>query len=161
MTLFFSLIVVLYIESIDFLLHIDSVFTPLLHDESKSLLPNLLLVVSTSPPPPPDLHRIHRCSLPTKKKVAMRTVIKFGGSSLATAERLREVATLVKLLISEGQTPTMVCSAMGKTTNNLLNAGDFALRDGKVCDPWGVGQCFFIYLLLLTLLLIHLFCSPL
>jgi len=38
----------------------------------------------------------------------------------------------VKMLIEEGQTPTMVCSAMGKTTNNLLNAGEFALNDGKV-----------------------------
>lgn len=62
----------------------------------------------------------------------LRTVIKFGGSSLATAERLREVGALVKLLISQGQRPTMVCSAMGKTTNNLLSAGQFALEDGKV-----------------------------
>jgi Amino acid kinase family len=63
---------------------------------------------------------------------SLRTVIKFGGSSLATADRLMEVATLVKLLISQGQRPTMVCSAMGKTTNNLLSAGNFALDDGKV-----------------------------
>ncbi|CAM9828012.1 unnamed protein product, partial [Chrysoparadoxa australica] len=62
----------------------------------------------------------------------MRTVIKFGGSSLATAERLVEVANLVKLLISQGQRPTMVCSAMGKTTNHLLSAGQFALEDQKV-----------------------------
>jgi aspartate kinase len=63
---------------------------------------------------------------------SLRTVIKFGGSSLATADRLMEVAALVKLLISQGQRPTMVCSAMGKTTNNLLSAGNFALDDGKV-----------------------------
>lgn len=62
-------------------------------------------------------------------------MIKFGGSSLATSKRLKEVAALVKLLIEEGQTPVMVCSAMGKTTNNLLNAGDFALKDGKVRRP--------------------------
>lgn len=67
-------------------------------------------------------------------KKPARTVIKFGGSSLATSKRLLEVANLVKLLIDQGQMPTMVCSAMGKTTNNLLNAGDFALRDGKVTD---------------------------
>ncbi|CAN0258658.1 unnamed protein product, partial [Discosporangium mesarthrocarpum] len=81
-----------------------------------------------------------------------RTVIKFGGSSLATPERLQEVASLVKMLIEEGQRPTMVCSAMGKTTNNLLNAGQFALDDGKVyidaictlhlsaCDTLGLGE---------------------
>ncbi|CAN0183796.1 unnamed protein product, partial [Hapterophycus canaliculatus] len=65
-------------------------------------------------------------------KKALRTVIKFGGSSLATSKRLREVTALVKMLIDEGQAPIMVCSAMGKTTNNLLNAGEFALKDGKV-----------------------------
>ncbi|CBJ32322.1 aspartate kinase [Ectocarpus siliculosus] len=65
-------------------------------------------------------------------KKALRTVIKFGGSSLATSKRLKEVSALVKLLIDEGQMPIMVCSAMGKTTNNLLNAGEFALTDGKV-----------------------------
>lgn len=68
-----------------------------------------------------------------EKKKALRTVIKFGGSSLATAERLKEVAALVKFLVTEEkQSPIMVCSAMGKSTNNLLNAGDFALKDGKV-----------------------------
>ena len=72
-------------------------------------------------------------------KKAIKTVIKFGGSSLATAERLKEVAALVKFLVEEGQTPIMVCSAMGKTTNNLLNAGDFALKDGKV------GRMFLLY----------------
>eukprot|EP00904_Undaria_pinnatifida_P011805 jgi/Undpi1/7755/HiC_scaffold_23.g10228.m1 len=87
---------------------------------------------------------------PTAK--VMRTVIKFGGSSLATSTRLKEVAALVKMLIDEGQMPVMVCSAMGKTTNNLLNAGDFALKDGKVyidaiqtlhlsaCDELGLGK---------------------
>jgi aspartate kinase len=63
---------------------------------------------------------------------SMRTVIKFGGSSLANGERLMEVGRLVKMLIEQGQRPTMVCSAMGKTTNNLMSAGKFALEDGKV-----------------------------
>mmetsp|Transcript_13868 Transcript_13868/g.20447 ORF Transcript_13868/g.20447 Transcript_13868/m.20447 type:complete len:569 (-) Transcript_13868:226-1932(-) len=59
------------------------------------------------------------------------TVIKFGGSSLATSDRLRHMAELVKGLRDQGDRPIMVCSAMGKTTNNLLSAADFAL-DGKV-----------------------------
>jgi len=60
-----------------------------------------------------------------------RTVIKFGGSSLASSDRLYEVATLVKDLIQKGDRPIMVCSAMGKTTNNLLSAGQLAMQ-GKV-----------------------------
>lgn len=59
-------------------------------------------------------------------------VFKFGGSSLADADRIDHVANLIKDRIEEGYRPrAVVCSAMGKTTNNLLNAGEFAL-DGKV-----------------------------
>lgn len=45
-------------------------------------------------------------------------VMKFGGSSLASAERMREVADLV--LRFRDERPVIVLSAMGKTTNNLL-----------------------------------------
>ncbi len=62
----------------------------------------------------------------------MRTVIKFGGSSLATGKRLLEVGKLVKRLISEGQQPIMVCSAMGSTTSKLHAAGKLALEEGSV-----------------------------
>ena len=66
---------------------------------------------------------------PSKGK---RVVMKFGGSSLADASRIEHVAQLIKNQISLGVKPVaVVCSAMGKTTNNLLNAGDFAL-DGRV-----------------------------
>ena len=54
--------------------------------------------------------------------------MKFGGSSLANAERIDYVAKLIKSQIEKGYRPTVVCSAMGKTTNNLLNAGSFALE---------------------------------
>ncbi len=61
-----------------------------------------------------------------------RVVMKFGGSSLADASRIDHVANLIKDQIALGNRPAaVVCSAMGKTTNNLLNAGDFAL-DGTV-----------------------------
>ena len=54
--------------------------------------------------------------------------MKFGGSSLADASRIDYVAKLIKSQIEKGIRPqAMVCSAMGKTTNNLLNAGDAAL----------------------------------
>lgn len=45
-------------------------------------------------------------------------VMKFGGSSVATAERIREIAELVVSFPEEK--PVVVLSAMGKTTNNLL-----------------------------------------
>jgi len=58
---------------------------------------------------------------------------KFGGSSLANAERIDHVARLIKSQIDQGYRPrAVVCSAMGKTTNNLLSAGEFAL-EGQVC----------------------------
>lgn len=45
-------------------------------------------------------------------------VMKFGGSSVASAERMREVADLI--LSFPEEKPVIVLSAMGKTTNNLL-----------------------------------------
>ncbi len=45
-------------------------------------------------------------------------VMKFGGSSVASADRMREVADLI--LSFRDEIPIIVMSAMGKTTNNLL-----------------------------------------
>lgn len=64
----------------------------------------------------------------TTEKKPTRVIMKFGGSSLANAERIDYVAKLIKSQIEKGYRPTVVCSAMGKTTNNLLNAGSFALE---------------------------------
>lgn len=59
--------------------------------------------------------------------------MKFGGSSLANNERIDHVAHLIKDQIALGYRPrAVVCSAMGKTTNSLLSAGEFAL-EGRVC----------------------------
>eukprot|EP00250_Pteridium_aquilinum_P016350 c23061_g1_i1 orf=1663-3459(-) len=55
-------------------------------------------------------------------------VMKFGGSSVASAARMREVADLV--LSFPEETPIVVLSAMGKTTNNLLQAGETAVCCG-------------------------------
>jgi aspartate kinase len=58
--------------------------------------------------------------------------MKFGGSSLANAERILHVTELIKEQISLGYRPrAVICSAMGKTTNSLLSAGDAAL-EGRV-----------------------------
>eukprot|EP00891_Asterochloris_glomerata_P004918 jgi/Astpho2/4918/e_gw1.00069.14.1_t len=52
-------------------------------------------------------------------------VMKFGGSSVANADRMREVAAI--MCSFPEQYPCIVLSAMGKTTNLLLEAGEQAL----------------------------------
>ncbi|BBN07874.1 aspartate kinase [Marchantia polymorpha subsp. ruderalis] len=63
----------------------------------------------------------------------LTTVMKFGGSSVASAERMREVANVI--LSFPEERPIIVLSAMGKTTNNLLKAGESAVNcgPGKSC----------------------------
>ncbi|GAA0170865.1 amino acid kinase [Lithospermum erythrorhizon] len=53
-------------------------------------------------------------------------VMKFGGSSVASSERMKEVAGLITRFPKER--PIVVLSAMGKTTNKLLQAGEKAVR---------------------------------
>ncbi|KAM1609441.1 hypothetical protein FF1_021560 [Malus domestica] len=60
--------------------------------------------------------------------VPFTCVMKFGGSSLASAVRVREIAQLVVSFPDEK--PIIVLSAMGKTTNNLLLAGEKAVSCG-------------------------------
>jgi len=48
----------------------------------------------------------------------LSVVMKFGGSSVASAARMEEVAGLI--LTFPEERPVVVLSAMGKTTNNLL-----------------------------------------
>jgi len=57
-------------------------------------------------------------------------VMKFGGSSVADATRLRHVADIVKTQLQKK--PVLVLSAMGDSTDHLLEAGDLALKEGKV-----------------------------
>uniref|UniRef100_A0A0E0J9F2 Aspartokinase n=1 Tax=Oryza nivara TaxID=4536 RepID=A0A0E0J9F2_ORYNI len=58
----------------------------------------------------------------------LTVVMKFGGSSVASAERMREVADLI--LSFPEERPVIVLSAMGKTTNKLLMAGEKAVGCG-------------------------------
>jgi len=51
----------------------------------------------------------------------MILVMKFGGSSVANKERILNVANIIKEKIKDGYKPVVVVSAMGKTTDNLLN----------------------------------------
>ena len=48
-------------------------------------------------------------------------VQKYGGSSLASAEAIKNIAEKIKLKIDEGKKIVLVVSAMGKTTDNLIN----------------------------------------
>ena len=57
-------------------------------------------------------------------------VMKFGGSSIADAERIRHVAEIVKVRLD--RRPILVLSAMGDTTDHLLEAGEKALKVGLV-----------------------------
>ncbi|HOO75398.1 MAG TPA: aspartate kinase, partial [Tepiditoga sp.] len=49
------------------------------------------------------------------------TVQKFGGSSLATPEKIKSVAAKIYKRISYGEKLVVVVSAMGKTTNSLIS----------------------------------------
>ncbi|KAM0930474.1 hypothetical protein ACQ4PT_000926 [Festuca glaucescens] len=65
---------------------------------------------------------------PPAAAAGFTVVMKFGGSSVASAERMRDVADLI--LSFPEETPVIVLSAMGKTTNNLLLAGEKAVSCG-------------------------------
>ncbi|MBQ7620296.1 MAG: aspartate kinase, partial [Treponema sp.] len=52
-------------------------------------------------------------------------VMKIGGSSVANAERIRHVASIIQAY--KDKKPVVVLSAMGDTTDHLLDAADAAL----------------------------------
>ena len=53
-------------------------------------------------------------------------VMKFGGSSVANADRIRHVASIIKAY--RERRPVVVLSAMGDTTDYLLDAADLAVK---------------------------------
>lgn len=63
-------------------------------------------------------------------------VMKFGGSSVANAERIKHVASIIKAYKEER--PVVVLSAMGDTTDHLLEAADKAVEG--IVDVKGVAQ---------------------
>jgi aspartate kinase len=52
--------------------------------------------------------------------IELRLVFKFGGTSLAGPDRIRNACSLVKHYIMRGNRLVVVCSAMGDTTDHLL-----------------------------------------
>lgn len=49
------------------------------------------------------------------------TVLKFGGSSVSTIEKIKSISTSLKDRVEKGEKLVVVVSAMGKTTDSLLN----------------------------------------
>ena len=63
-------------------------------------------------------------------------VMKFGGSSVANAERIKHVASIIKAY--KEKKPVVVLSAMGDTTDYLLEAADQAVKG--IVDVEGVAK---------------------
>jgi bifunctional diaminopimelate decarboxylase / aspartate kinase len=57
-------------------------------------------------------------------------VLKFGGTSVATAERWRTIAGLVERRIAEGLRPLVVCSALAGVSNRLESMLELAVAGG-------------------------------
>ncbi len=51
----------------------------------------------------------------------MRVVVKFGGTSVATGDRIERAATSIEKLVKEGHEAIVVVSAMGSTTDDLFD----------------------------------------
>jgi len=67
-----------------------------------------------------------------------RVVLKFGGSSVATVERIRNVAGRIKGdYVDKGYEVAVVVSAMGKTTDNLI---ELARKTSSVSDGREIDQ---------------------
>lgn len=62
------------------------------------------------------------------------TVLKFGGSSLATPERILNACTIMQTAIRERGAVAMVCSALGGVTNQLISLANLAAQDDHPYD---------------------------
>ena len=64
------------------------------------------------------------------------TVLKFGGTSVADAERMKHVAEIVKKIRDENNRVAVVVSAMGSMTDDLLALAEYVsmTRDGREID---------------------------
>ena len=60
------------------------------------------------------------------------TVLKFGGTSIGSPERIKGMSKIIKNEINNEKIPVVVCSAIGNTTNELINVGKNAMN-GHVC----------------------------
>ena len=63
-----------------------------------------------------------------------RLVMKFGGTSVADIDRIRNVARHVKREVDAGHEVAVVVSAMAGTTNQLVAWCEAALRERRIFD---------------------------
>ncbi|MFB6186711.1 MAG: aspartate kinase, partial [Halobacteriaceae archaeon] len=70
----------------------------------------------------------------------MRLVVKFGGTSLATGERIERAATSIADVISNGHEVIVVASAMGDQTDQLLDTISFDASQGDRAEILSMGE---------------------
>ncbi|MFB6361032.1 MAG: aspartate kinase, partial [Halobacteriales archaeon] len=70
----------------------------------------------------------------------MRLVAKFGGTSLATGDRIERAADSVADVVAAGHEVVVVASARGSTTDDLLEEIEFEADDADVAEIVSMGE---------------------
>ena len=70
----------------------------------------------------------------------MRVVAKFGGTSLGTGERIERAADSVADVVTAGHEIAVVASAMGSTTDDLLDSITFDAADEDRAEIVSMGE---------------------
>jgi aspartate kinase len=70
----------------------------------------------------------------------MRVVAKFGGTSLGSGDRIERAADTVAKAVNEGHEIAVVASAMGNTTDELLDEITFAAEDSDRAEIVSMGE---------------------
>ncbi len=70
----------------------------------------------------------------------MRVVAKFGGTSLATGDRIDRAADSIAAVVDAGHEVVVVASAMGSTTDDLLEEINFEADDADIAEIVSMGE---------------------
>ncbi|MEM4289854.1 MAG: aspartate kinase [Nitrososphaerota archaeon] len=70
----------------------------------------------------------------------MRLVFKFGGTSLGDGERIKHACSIVRRYFEQGNSIVTVCSAMGDTTDILIELMSSAIRGERERFESGIGR---------------------
>ena len=70
----------------------------------------------------------------------MRVVAKFGGTSLGSGDRINRAADSIARAVEEGHEIAVVASAMGSTTDDLLESIEFEVTDGDRAEIVSMGE---------------------
>jgi aspartate kinase len=71
---------------------------------------------------------------------SVRLVAKFGGTSLATGDRIQRAADSVAAVVEAGHEVVVVASAMGSTTDDLLEEIEFEADEADVAEIVSMGE---------------------